>query len=60
MEDDGFSLQLRHWPVWPTFDQIDEASGSGSMAPFGIWEQNLEPVFSESLKDPVAGLRFAH
>lgn len=26
---------------------------SGSMAPFGIWERNLEPVFSESLKDPV-------
>ncbi|CAL1163461.1 unnamed protein product [Cladocopium goreaui] len=31
---------------------LDHAA-SGSMAPFGIWERNLEPVFSESLKDPV-------
>eukprot|EP00435_Cladocopium_sp_Y103_P071001 s352_g36.t1 len=33
--------------------QSSAASGSSSMATFSIWERNLEPVFSESLKDPV-------
>eukprot|EP00913_Durusdinium_trenchii_P009389 g8824.t1 len=60
----GHGLEVhQHWmkqtaeragPVAPSLTGV-----SPSMAPFGIWERHLEPVFSESLKDPVLERIFA-